>query len=128
MNETDSLNYRRNFMGMNQTANFAIIDCCDRSIIGWSANRDTSVYVAITFAKIKDCTTAVVNLSNRQIKLFKSNGETTMWFLPGDKNSSVEFAKDFKRDFLTDVIVTAAYNSGMDSEWIKTRLGNLCVN
>ena len=50
-----------------------------------------------------------------------------MWFWPGDKNSTVAVAKDLKQNFLTDIIVEAAYGSGMDSEWVKDRLGILYV-
>ena len=48
-------------------------------------------------------------------------------FGPGDQKSTVAIAKDLKRNFLTDIIVEAAYEGMMDSEWIKNRLGILYV-
>ena len=114
-------------MSINQDSNFAIINCCNKKLIGWVTNRQTASDIAKAYAKLHDCTVAIVFLLNRQVRLFKYDGTHTMWFWPGDQKSTVAVAKDLKRNFLTDVIIEAAYNSGMDSEWIKNRLGILYV-
>jgi hypothetical protein len=114
-------------MSINQNANFAIINCCSNKFIGWSVTRQTASDIAKAYAKLHDCTVAVVFLLNRQVRLFKYDGTYTMWFWPGDQKSTVAVAKDLKRNFLTDVIIEAAYECSMDSEWIKNRLGILYV-
>lgn len=114
-------------MSINQNANFAIVNCCSKKFIGWATTRQTASDIAKAYARLHDCTVAIVFLSNRQVRLFKYDGTHTMWFWPGDQKSTVAIAKDLKRSFLTDIIVEAAYEGMMDSEWIKDRLGILYV-
>ena len=114
-------------MSMNQNANFAIIDYCSKKLIGWVSTRQTASDIAKAYSRLHDCTVAIICLSNRQVRLFKYDGTHTMRFSPGDKNSTVAIAKDLKCNFLTDIIVEAAYECMMDSEWVKNRLGILYV-
>ena len=114
-------------MSINKDARFAIINCCNNKLIGWVATRQVASDIAKAYSRLYDCTVAIVFLYNHQVRLYKCDGTYTMWFWPGNKNSTVAVAKDLKRNFLTDVIVEAAYDSGMDSEWVKDRLGILYV-
>ena len=114
-------------MSMNQDANFAIIDCCSKKLVGWVSTRQTASDIAKAYSRLHDCTVAIVFLPNRQVRLFKYDGTHTAWFWPGDQESTIEVAKDLKRNFLSDIIIEAAYECMMDSEWIKNRLGILYV-
>ena len=114
-------------MSVSQNANFAIINCCNNKLIGWVPTRQTASDIAKAYSRLYDCTVVIVFLLNRQVRLYKHDGTHTAWFWPGAQKSTVAVAKDLKRNFLTDIIIAAAYENTMDSEWIKDRLGILYV-
>ena len=112
---------------MNENIRFAVVDACNNKVLCWKETSNEAVNVARGYAKAYDVTTAVVFLLNRQIRLFRFDGKDTMWFWPGDKNSTIEVAKTLSKNLFVPTIINYAYECGADSEWIKSHCGLLYV-
>lgn len=113
---------------ISKSSRFVVIDGCSNSIISWEDDADASCTLAKKYSNGYKATVAVVKLSSHKTKLFRYDGkEISPWIIPGDRLSSYASARYLPSNLFVPLIIEAAYDGGMDSEWIMNNCSGLTI-